>query len=75
VENPEMEALNNSAQPPLADPEILPEIIQTEDDADSPEEKAADISLYYTLTEELQGDNNIGYRDKRNDGGTKTRQT
>ena len=45
VENHEKDALNNSAQPPLADPEILPEIAHTEDNADTPKENAADISL------------------------------
>jgi hypothetical protein len=69
LENPEKVALSNSVQPPLADPEILPEITQTEDNADTPEEKAADISLDYTHTEP-QGDNISGNNEKRNDGDT-----
>ena len=32
----EKEALNNLAQAPMADPEILPEVTQTEDNADIP---------------------------------------
>ena len=35
VEYPQKKAPNNSTQPPLADPEILPEITQTEDNADT----------------------------------------
>ncbi len=71
MEYPEKEALNNSAQPPLAVPEILPEITQTEDNAYTPEEKAADISLDYILTKEGKGDNIGGNKEKGNDGDTK----
>ena len=70
VKYPGKEALNNSAQPPLADPEILSEITQMEDNADTSEGKVAYISLDYTLTEEGKGDTIIGNKEKRNDGGT-----
>ena len=70
MEYPEKKTLNNSAQPPLADPEILPEITQTKDNADTPEGKATDISLDYTLTEEGKGDNISGNKEKRNNGDT-----
>ncbi len=66
----EKEALNNSAQPPLADPEILPETTKTEDNAYTPEEKVAEISLDYILTEEGKGDNISGNKQKRNNGDT-----
>jgi hypothetical protein len=70
MEYPNKEALNNSAQQPLADPEILPDITQTEDNVDTPVGNVADISLDYTLTDEGKGDNISGNKEKRNDGDT-----
>ena len=68
MEYHEKEALNNSSQPPLADPEILPEITQTEDNAHNPEGKVADLSLAYTFTDEAKEDNISGNKEKRSDG-------
>jgi len=52
----------------LADAEIFPEVTQTEENAETPEGKVADISLHYTLTEERKGDNISGNKEQRNDG-------
>jgi len=70
LEYQEKKALNISAQSSLANPQILPEITQTEDNVDTREGNVAYISLDYILTDKGKRDKISGNKEKRNDGDT-----